>query len=182
MRASHSKASRGLHALTADNFRRATFALFALAAADVSSASAQQEVANATPTAAPLDPGTLGGLWLSEKHDGVFSIRSCGDTICGALVGMQYDGPEIPRGKHGQSECGLTMLTDFRPGDDASGRWEGHILDPDSDKTYDAQIWSPRPNVMKLRGYVGIPLFGQTQTWTRYSGPIGAACKLPENP
>ncbi|MBO5995616.1 MAG: DUF2147 domain-containing protein, partial [Acetobacter sp.] len=34
--------------------------------------------------------------------------------------------------------------------------------------------------VLKLRGYVGIPIFGETHTWTRYKGgAIGPECKMP---
>ncbi|NLI26025.1 MAG: DUF2147 domain-containing protein [Acetobacter sp.] len=119
------------------------------------------------------------GLWLSEKHDGVFRVEYCGDgVLCGTLIGMRYDEAEPARDVHGRSECGLTMLTGFRKksGDE---RWNGKILDPDSGEVYHAQIWSPRDGEMKLRGYVGIPLFGETQTWTRYTGTIGAQCRLP---
>jgi hypothetical protein len=29
-----------------------------------------------------------------------------------------------------------------------------------------------------LHGYIGLPIFGQTQTWTRYSGRTLADCRL----
>ena len=31
-----------------------------------------------------------------------------------------------------------------------------------------------------LRGYILLPVFGQTQTWTRHAGPLGADCAMPE--
>jgi hypothetical protein len=31
---------------------------------------------------------------------------------------------------------------------------------------------------LRLRGFLGIPLLGQTQTWTRYAGPLPEDCRL----
>ncbi|MFT9385492.1 MAG: DUF2147 domain-containing protein [Acetobacter sp.] len=124
--------------------------------------------------------GALTGYWLSQDHDGVFRIEQCGQTVCGRLVGLRYDGTDVPHGHDGKSECGITMLTGFVPLGDSQGRLGGNILDPDTGHVYDAQIWSPRPDVLKLRGYLGLPIFGETQTWTRYTGPpMGPMCKMP---
>ncbi|MFT8775583.1 MAG: DUF2147 domain-containing protein [Gluconacetobacter liquefaciens] len=133
--------------------------------------------ASAAETTAARDASPVLGQWVTRERDGVFEIRACGGELCGRLVGMRYTG-EIPKAKDGTSECGLLMLTGFVPDSDDAGRWNGHILDPDSGKVYQAQIWSPRDGVLKLRGYVGIPLFGETHTWTRYDGTIGARCLM----
>ena len=123
-------------------------------------------------------PAPEEGLWLAQDHDGVFLIGHCGDTLCGRLIGMQYDGP-VPKDVWGRSQCGLVMLTDFRLISDENV-WRGHILDPETGRTYDARIHAESPEVLKLRGFIlGIPLFGKTQTWTRYRGKIGPECKLP---
>lgn len=119
------------------------------------------------------------GYWLSQGHDGVFKIDRCGDTVCGHLVGLQYDGTNVPHDKAGDTMCNLLMLTDFKASSDDTGRWNGKILDPDTGHIYQAQIWSPRQDVLKLRGYIGLPLFGETQTWTRYNGTLGPVCKMP---
>ncbi|MBS1089022.1 DUF2147 domain-containing protein [Gluconobacter wancherniae] len=118
------------------------------------------------------------GLWLTEDKDGIFLIQPCGNMLCGQLVGMSYDGA-VPVDVWGRSQCRLQMLTDFTPAEDQ--KWHGHILDPRSGRVYQARIWSPEPEVLKLRGFVlGMPLFGETQTWRRYHGaPIGANCKMP---
>ncbi|WP_257640657.1 DUF2147 domain-containing protein [Acetobacter orientalis] len=120
------------------------------------------------------------GYWLSQGHDGVFKIETCGDTVCGRLVGLQYEGTDVPHDKKGQSECNLLMLTEFRRSSSEGERWNGKILDPDSGHIYQAQIWSPHKDVLKLRGYIGLPLFGETQTWTRYEGILGPVCKMPQ--
>jgi uncharacterized protein (DUF2147 family) len=121
---------------------------------------------------------SLEGMWETREHDGVFQITPCGTQLCGRLVGMRYTG-DVPKAKNGGSECGLQMLTGFTPDSDDPGRWNGHILDPDTNRVYHAQIWSPGDGVLKLRGYVGIPLFGETHTWTRYAGTIGPVCQMP---
>lgn len=123
------------------------------------------------------EPGTILGRWLTPHRDGVFQIDRCGNTVCGRLVGMRYTG-SMPLDVHRQPQCGLLLLTGFRPGEDP-GRWTGTIMDPDSGHRYQATIWSPDADTLKLRGYVLVPFLGETQTWIRYSGPIGSACQLP---
>ncbi|WP_394820359.1 DUF2147 domain-containing protein [Sorlinia euscelidii] len=120
--------------------------------------------------------GDVTGIWMAQTQDGVFHIFHCGAEICGRLVGMDYEGP-VPHDVLGRSQCDLTMLTGFTPRGD--GQWQGKIFDPEGGKVYDAIIWSPNPNILKLRGYLlGIPLLGRTQIWTRYTGHIGPACKM----
>ena len=50
----------------------------------------------------------------------------------------------------------------------ADGRWVGgRIYDPNSGKTYKGTIRQVDGNTLKFRGYVGISLFGRTETWKR---------------
>jgi len=55
----------------------------------------------------------------------------------------------------------------------AKGGRNGSILDPESGSTYDCLIELVSPDVLKLRGYIGMPAFGRTQYWTR-SQPLGS--------
>jgi uncharacterized protein (DUF2147 family) len=126
-------------------------------------------------SAAPSPPV---GRWLSQDGDGVFEIGACGQTLCGRLVGIRYTGA-MPTDNKGRPQCGLMMLTGFVRDDDDPGRWDGRILDPRRGRTYHAQIWSPEAGLLKLRGYLLLPLFGETQRWTRFFGTIGPACHLP---
>ena len=135
-------------------------------------AAAAADIQPARPPWAPL------GRWLSQDRDGVFDIEPCGAMLCGRLVGIRYVGP-MPTDDHGAPQCGLMMLSGFVRGRDDPGRWSGVILDPRHGRRYHAQIWSPRPGLLKLRGYLLLPLFGETQRWTRYDGAIGPSCHLP---
>ncbi len=108
----------------------------------------------------------------------MFEIKDCGSTICGRLIAMRYRGA-MPTDNHGAPQCGLMMLTGFVRSQNDPERWSGMILDPEKGRRYHAQIWSPEPGLLKLRGYLLLPLFGQTQRWTRYTGAIDAGCHLP---
>ncbi len=51
----------------------------------------------------------------------------------------------------------------------AEGEWEdGQLLDPESGTVYNGNITlAENPNELEVRGYVGISLFGRSQTWRR---------------
>ena len=66
-----------------------------------------------------------------------------------------------------QPVVGMTILRNVRLGD--PGVWEGgDILDPNNGKLYRVRL---RPTdggkQMEVRGYIGTPLLGRTQTWIR---------------
>jgi uncharacterized protein (DUF2147 family) len=60
---------------------------------------------------------------------------------------------------------GLAILRNFHPdGDD----WvDGTAVDPENGKEYKGKIWAVGANELHMRGYIGISLFGRTETWTR---------------
>ena len=61
---------------------------------------------------------------------------------------------------------GLNILNGFRF--DGEDEWNGgKIYDPESGKTYRCYISLKDKNTLKVRGYVGISLFGRTEIWVR---------------
>ena len=65
----------------------------------------------------------------------------------------------------GKKILGLNILTGLeKDGDEWSG---GTILDPRNGKVYKCYIELVKPNKLKLRGYVGVSLFGKTKYWER---------------
>jgi uncharacterized protein (DUF2147 family) len=44
---------------------------------------------------------------------------------------------------------------------------QGYILDPESGKIYDCKVWLDGPDALQVRGYIKLPVFGQTQIWNR---------------
>lgn len=71
--------------------------------------------------------------------------------------------------KHNQRIVGMTILTGLRQDAGSQTNWvNGKILDPNNGKTYhcNAQVID-NGNKLSIRGYIGIPLFGRSQTWLR---------------
>lgn len=82
------------------------------------------------------------------------------------------DGPnplctECRGNKKNQPIIGMLIMWNMQKGDD--GWWEdGSIMDPDNGKTYRCKIKLTNGGTkLDVRGYVGISLFGRTQTWNR---------------
>jgi uncharacterized protein (DUF2147 family) len=63
---------------------------------------------------------------------------------------------------------GSIFLTDMHLSQDPNQFLYGRVLDPHNGKVYNAKITvTPNEKSLSLRGYIGIPLLGRTQTWTR---------------
>ncbi|MCX5615883.1 DUF2147 domain-containing protein [Bombella sp. TMW 2.2559] len=123
------------------------------------------------------------GTWLVEEKDGIFGIAPCpsdSSRLCGRLVGMDYTDAEPEKDIWGRSECGLEIISDMKRR--KNGRWHGTILDPRSGRTYQASMWLADANTLKLRGYIGLAIFGETQTWKRVVNPaIGVQCRMKKS-
>lgn len=148
--------------------------VMSLSFALISNINAQQLV-NSNKTSQPVEVG----LWATEENDGVFQIYSCGQELCGRFVGMQYTTPLPPTSKQGNSQCNFLMLRNFVR-DKSGNRWSGTIFDPRNEKGYDAKIWVSSKGELKVRGYLGITLLGETHTWHRFTGDILQNCRLPD--
>ena len=93
--------------------------------------------------------GELDG-WIDQIYDPARRALRC--TRC--------DGP-----LRDQPFQGLQILHGLHPDGDV---WDGGtVLDPDTGRTYKASVRMIDPGHLVIRGYVGISLFGGSQTWTR---------------
>jgi uncharacterized protein (DUF2147 family) len=117
------------------------------------------------------------GNWSTENRRGVVAISQCGAALCGRIVGIdRKPGDPMPTDVHGRSQCGLTIITNERP--EADGTWLGQVTDPRDGGTYQAKLWLDRAGNLRLRGFIGIPLPGSTQTWQPFTGHLTADCGL----
>lgn len=61
---------------------------------------------------------------------------------------------------------GYVMLRGFEYKGDKT--WDGGtIYDPNNGSTYNCEITMPNKNTLEVRGYIGVSLFGRTDTWKR---------------
>jgi uncharacterized protein (DUF2147 family) len=137
-------------------------------------------ILGATLAAVPARAAGPEGRWLTQDRGGVIEIGPCDGGLCGRIVGMnetrRRDG-SIPTDPEGHPTCGLTIL---HAEPDGPGQWSGHIADPDTGTSWNCTLRLDAADHLLLRGYVLLPLFGQTQTWTRYPDAPGAGCAMTD--
>lgn len=73
--------------------------------------------------------------------------------------------------KKGKPLVGMNILWDLEPYEDYYSN--GEILDPASGKVYKLNVM-PKGDKLDVRGYIGVSLFGRTQTWTRVKESLSA--------
>ena len=123
------------------------------------------------------EPGSPVGYWLTQSGDGVIQVARCSSGLCGRIVGIgRAPGEPMPTDVNGRSECGLTILTNEVLA--SGGVWDGSVTDPRDGSTYGTQLWLDDKDRLHIRGYLGIRLFGRTQTWTRYTGQVSEGCRI----
>ena len=123
------------------------------------------------------------GVWNNEEKDAKIEIYKCGDKYCGKIIWLEEPNyPEgskdgtlgTPRLDHHNPDpslrkvliIGLNIVHDFTT-TDGHIWYGGTVYDPKSGKTYRGKMKLVSPHQLDLRGFVGIPLFGRTTTWTR---------------
>jgi len=67
----------------------------------------------------------------------------------------------------GRKVLGMMLLYGFQRTSDANAFEGGTIYNGENGKTYKANISLQSDGTLRLRGYVGSPMFGETQVWTR---------------
>lgn len=123
-------------------------------------------------TADGLPP--IEGTWLSGDGDGWIEVTRKGDGLSGVVKGSPNAAEDRPDKDEKNPDpalrdrplTGLELFSGFSY--DGDGRWTGGtIYDPNSGKTYRCIItWVDR-ETLKVRGYIGVPMLGRTETWTR---------------
>lgn len=123
--------------------------------------------------AAPTPPN---GQWQTEDRRGVIEVAPCGRTLCGTIVGISdfpADG-SVLRDIAGTPQCHLRLLSALTRDDD--DRWHGTVRNPEDGRVYRAVVWIGTDGTLRLRGYIGLPLFGSTQLWQPFHGTIQPDC------
>ena len=124
---------------------------------------------------------TPAGLWktiddVSKKEKSLIRITEAGgvytgkleklldptnkpDAVCDLCTDERKDKPLV----------GMTLIKQVKHSESNPERWDGgEILDPNNGKTYKVRLTpGDGGRTMAVRGYIGAPLLGRTQTWQR---------------
>lgn len=121
-------------------------------------------------------PGNLAGSWWTADRDSRVCITcdggTCAGVICWLAEPFEADGgmvldTENPRAAlRTRPLMGLPILTGLNQ--TGLRTWtDGTLYDPTDGSTYRGTVTLTSPTSLELRGYVGIPLFGRSETWSR---------------
>ncbi len=119
------------------------------------------------------------GLWktvddATKQEKSLIRIQESGGVFTGTLVKLLGPGASTDArctrcsdARKDQPIVGLTLITGVTR--DAEGVWAGgEILDPGNGKTYRVRLTlDDGGKELRVRGYLGVPLLGRTQTWIR---------------
>ncbi|MBL8487243.1 MAG: DUF2147 domain-containing protein [Rhodocyclaceae bacterium] len=96
---------------------------------------------------------------LSGRIEKLLDAADKPDSVCEKCTDERKDQPVV----------GLTIIRNVRANADSPGQWDGgDILDPKNGKVYRVRLKTVDDGrKLEVRGYVGAPLFGRTQTWIR---------------
>lgn len=125
----------------------------------------------------PLNADAIVGFWKTGDSKAIVEIYKQGDKYFGKIVWLaEPNDPETGKPKVDKKNedeklrtrpiLGLVNLRDFKF--IKNKLWEeGKIYDPKSGEDYSCTIRLIDDNTIEVRGYVGISLFGRTDTWKR---------------
>lgn len=126
------------------------------------------------------------GTWLTTSGVAQVRIGACSDVASGSLCGFIV-GLINPKGPDGvvvapdaaidyrnenpalrsRKVIGMPLMWGFKKTADPNVFEDGHIYNGENGKTYNANISLQPDGKLRLRGYIGSPMFGETQIWTR---------------
>ena len=136
-------------------------------------------------TAAAQQPSVV-GTWLTASGKAQVRIEPCPDArngpICGFITGLIE--PRGPDGTvvapdaatdwrngdpalRGRKVLGMPLIWGFKATSEPNAFEDGKIYNGENGKIYNANISLQPDGKLRLRGYVGSPMFGETQLWTR---------------
>jgi uncharacterized protein (DUF2147 family) len=130
-----------------------------------------------------VSPDAILGTWLNGKQTAHVEIYKADGKYFGKIVWLKepvyhaddkkgmagktkVDRENPDAAKRNQPILGLVILRNFVFVKD--GLWEdGMIYDPENGKDYKCKMTLESPDILNVRGYIGISLLGRTDTWTR---------------
>ena len=118
-----------------------------------------------------LSKSDYSGLWWSEDHSSIFELVQTEQTIEGITRWAEKpradsENPDINLRQ--RSLLNITFLWDFEYKAKDNSWQNGQVYDPGNGKTYSAKLkLSGNGNILEMRGYIGISLFGRNAKFSR---------------
>ena len=104
---------------------------------------------------ASAQPSGVVGTWLTGSGVGQVKVGPCPHAASGVIWGTS------------RKVIGMPLIWGFKRGSDANTFDDGKIYNGENGKTYSANVSLQADGKLRLRGYVGSAMFGETQLWTR---------------
>jgi uncharacterized protein (DUF2147 family) len=115
------------------------------------------------------------GVWKAIDDENKASTSNIelymkGDKLYGRVIEILPNATlrickNCPGVKNGKDLVGLDIIWEMSP---YKSHWiGGQIVNPKNGKVYSCNIWLKDYHTLEVRGYIGIPLLGRTQTWFR---------------
>jgi len=132
-------------------------------------------------TGAAFAEGTPVGLWKSvddstKTEKSLVRITESGGVVSGKIEKLL--GPDAKQDAvcdecsdelKGKPIVGMPIIRGAKKNAETDGLWDGGtILDPSNGKTYKLRLKPSADNKkLEVRGYIGAPFLGRSQTWIR---------------
>ena len=128
---------------------------------------------------AAMAQSTPAGLWKTiddetKAEKSLIRISDNGGVFTGKIEKILSDKPdakciECSDERKDQPVQGMTILRQVKADPEDKGTWQGgDILDPNNGKVYKVRLkTADAGKKLEVRGYIGTPMLGRTQTWLR---------------
>jgi len=116
------------------------------------------------------------GIWYNAEKDAKIEVYKEDGVYFGKVIWLKH--PNDSKGKpktdienpdpklKSRPRLGLVVLTNLAHKEGTKYE-KGKIYDPKTGKSYACQADLPNKNQLKLRGFIGVSMFGRTSEWTR---------------
>lgn len=129
--------------------------------------------------AQPATATSPAGLWRNVDDEtgqakALVRVAESDGVYTGRIEKILTDRPDAvcdlcTDARKGQRVQGMTIIEGMRASESGEGLFDGgSILDPNNGKVYRSRMQlRDGGHKLEVRGYVGVPLFGRSQTWVR---------------
>ena len=139
---------------------------------------------------AAVDP-PLEGFWRDSDGEVILEVLPCGPARCAKVVWLKSpfgpDGLALLDYKNSDPKltvrpvCGMDVITGMLKQSD--GSWGGGtVYVPDVGMSFSGKALIQSPTEVKVTGYIGIPLFGASEVWTKVAAPADRCDVKPRKP